>query len=70
MLRMEIRGNNFELYPPLLLEMDFLGCATFVVKDLEVDTMAELCVIASAQDRKSRGYKHYSLGSRSEEPRL
>ena len=42
---MEIRGNELELRPPLLLDVELVGCAAFVVKDLEVDTMAALCEV-------------------------
>ena len=40
---MDIRSNNLELFPPLLLNVEFVDCAAFVVKDLEVNTMAVLC---------------------------
>ena len=40
---MDIRGNELELFPPLLLDMELVGCASFVVKYLEVDAMAALC---------------------------
>ena len=40
---MEIRGNELELCPPVLLNVDLVGCAAFLVKDLEVDAMAALC---------------------------
>ena len=40
---MDIRGNDLELRPPLLLDVKFVGCAAFIVEDLEVDTMAALC---------------------------
>ena len=40
---MDIRGKELELRPPLLFNVELVGCATFVVKDLEVDTMAALC---------------------------
>ena len=39
----DIRGNDLELCPPLLLNVEFVDCAAFVVKDLEVNTMAVLC---------------------------
>ena len=39
---MEIRGNKLELCPPLLLDVELVGCTALVVKDLEVDTMAAL----------------------------
>ena len=39
---MDIRGNELELRPPLLLDVDLVGRATFVVKDLEVNSMATL----------------------------
>ena len=32
-----------ELRPPLLLDVELVVCDEFVVKDLEVDTMAVLC---------------------------
>ena len=32
-----------ELRLPLLLDVELVGCAAFVVKDLEVDAMAALC---------------------------
>ena len=40
---MDIRGNELELRPPLLLDVELVGCAAFVVEDLEVDAMAALC---------------------------
>ena len=40
---MDIRGNELELRPPLLLDMEFVGCSELVVKDLEVENMAALC---------------------------
>ena len=39
---MGIRGNELELRPPLLLDVELVGCAALVVKDLEADTMAAL----------------------------
>ena len=33
---MDIRGNELELRPPLILDVELVGCAAFVVKDLEV----------------------------------
>ena len=39
---MDIRGNKLELRPPLLLNVELVGCAEFLVKDLEVNTMAAL----------------------------
>ena len=41
--KMDIRGNELELLPPLLLDVEFVGCATLVVNDLEVNIMAALC---------------------------
>ena len=40
---MDIRGKKLELRPPLLFNVDLLGCTTFIVKELEVNTMAALC---------------------------
>ena len=40
---MDIRGNELELRPPLLLDVELVGCAAFFVRYLEVDTMAALC---------------------------
>ena len=40
---MAIRGNGLELLPPLLLDVELVGCAELIVKDLEVDAMATLC---------------------------
>ena len=40
---MDTRGNELELRPPLLLDVEFVGCTEFVVKDLEVDTISALC---------------------------
>ena len=40
---MDIRGDELELFPPLLLDVDLVGCAAFFVKYLEVDAMASLC---------------------------
>ena len=40
---MEIKGNKLELLPPLLFNVELVGCAAFFVKDLEVNTMAALC---------------------------
>ena len=40
---MDIRGNKLELRPPLLFDVELVGCTAFVVKDLEVDTMPALC---------------------------
>ena len=37
---MEIRGHELEFCPPLLFNVDLVGCNAFVVKDLEVNTMA------------------------------
>ena len=31
---MDIRGNELELRPPLLLDVDLVGCAALIVKDL------------------------------------
>ena len=42
-MTMEIRGNELELRPPLLLDVELVGCTTLVVKDLEVDAMDALC---------------------------
>ena len=36
-------GDELELCPPLLLDVVIVGCAAFVFKDLEVNTMAVLC---------------------------
>ena len=40
---MDIRGIELELRPPLLLDVELVGCAAFVVNDLDFDTMAALC---------------------------
>ena len=40
---MDIRGHELELRPPILFDVELVGCTEFVVKDLEVDTMATLC---------------------------
>ena len=40
---MDIRGNELEPPPPLLFDVELIGCTALVVKDLEVDTMATLC---------------------------
>ena len=37
-----IRGHELELSPPLLFYVELVGCTVFIVKDLEVDTMAAL----------------------------
>ena len=37
---MDIRGNELELRPPLLLDVELVVCAAFVVKYLEVGIMA------------------------------
>ena len=42
---MDIRGNELELCHPLILNMELVGCAAFVVKDLGVNTMASLCEV-------------------------
>ena len=39
---MDIRGNELELFSPLLLDVELVRCTTFVVKDLEVNSMAAL----------------------------
>ena len=40
---MDIRGDKLELRPPLLLDVELVGCVAFVFKDLEVNAMATLC---------------------------
>ena len=40
---MDIRGNKLKLLPPLLFDVELVGCAASVVKDLEVKTMAVFC---------------------------
>ena len=40
---MNIMGHKCELRPSLLFNVELLGCNAFIVKDLEVDTMATLC---------------------------
>ena len=40
---MGIRGIELELSPPLILDVELVGCYALVVKDLEVDAMAALC---------------------------
>ena len=40
---MGIRGIELELCPPLILDMERVGCYVLVVKDLKVDAMAALC---------------------------
>ena len=40
---MDIRGNELELRPPLIFDVELVGCTAFVFKDLEVNTMATLC---------------------------
>ena len=42
-MAMDIRGNELELRPPLIFDVELVGCTAFVVKDLEVNTMAMLC---------------------------
>ena len=42
---MGIRGNDLELRPPRLFDVELVGCTALVVKDLEVDTMAALCEV-------------------------
>ena len=37
---MDIRGHELELCPPLLFDVNILGCTAFVVNDLKVETMA------------------------------
>ena len=44
---MDIRGRELELRPPLLFDVERVGCTEFVVKDLEFDTMAALCEAGS-----------------------
>ena len=39
---MDIRGHELKLRPPLLFDVELVGCTAFVVKDLKVDTMAAL----------------------------
>ena len=39
---METRGNELELLPPLLLDVELVGCTAFIVNDFEVDVMAAL----------------------------
>ena len=34
-----------EIRPPLLLDVEFVGCAEFVVKYFEVNTMTALCEV-------------------------
>ena len=36
-------GTSWKFAPPLLLDMELVGCDAFVVEDLEVNTMAGLC---------------------------
>ena len=38
-------GNKLELRPPLILNVELVGCAELVVKDLEINTMAALCEV-------------------------
>ena len=38
---MDIRGHELEFRHPLLFGVDLVGCTEFVVKDLEVNTMAK-----------------------------
>ena len=40
---MDIRGNELELCPSLLLDVELVGRTAFVFKDLEVNTMTALC---------------------------
>ena len=40
---MDIRGNELELRPPLLIDIELVGCAVFIVKYLEVNAMAAFC---------------------------
>ena len=40
---MDIRGNELELRPPILLDVELVGCVAFIVNDLEVDAMDALC---------------------------
>ena len=40
---MDIRGEKLELRPPLLFDVELVGCTAFVVKDLKVNTMDALC---------------------------
>ena len=37
---MDIRGHELEFRPPLLCNVELVVCTSFVVKDLDVDTMA------------------------------
>ena len=37
---MDIRGHELDFRPPLLFNLDLVGCTALVVKYLEVDTMA------------------------------
>ena len=32
---MEIREHELELFPPLLFDVELVGCTAFIVKDLE-----------------------------------
>ena len=40
---MDIRWDELELCPPLLLNVELVCCAEYVVKDLYVDTIAVIC---------------------------
>ena len=40
---MDIRGDKLELLPPIIIDVDLVGCAAFIVKDFEVNTMAAIC---------------------------
>ena len=41
-MTMDIRGKEFELFPPLLLNVELVGCAVLVFKDFVVDNMVAL----------------------------
>ena len=39
---MDTRGHELELCPPLIFDVELVGCTVFFVKYLEIDTMAAL----------------------------
>ena len=60
---MDIRGNELEPPPPLLLDVNLVGCAAFLVKYAEVNTMAAFCE-AGHDPQDSNGSNKITLVSK------
>ena len=40
---MDISGHELEPHPPLIFDVELVGCTALFVKDLEVNNMATIC---------------------------